>query len=61
MGDLQCTRRLENAWFRLGSLVEMANKRLRHLPSLEDASRVDFEVTLFSGFCKFGSASMLAL
>ena len=59
--DLQCIWKLENAWFELVSLVEMARKRLGQVSSLEIAFMPDFDLTLFSGFCKFGSHSMLAL
>ena len=61
MDDLQCSRKLENAWFGLVLLVEMARRRLRYLPSPENASMIDFDLKLFSGFCNFGSHSITAL
>ena len=57
--DLQCSRKLENAWLWLVSLMEVARKRLRCLPSPEITSNLDFDPTLFLGFCKFGSASTI--
>ena len=45
--DLQCTGGLENDWSRLLSLAEGARKRLGEVSSLEDASKWDFDLTLF--------------
>ena len=48
---------LENACFGLLSLVETARKRLGQIPGLEDASKWDFDLTLFFDFFESDSCS----
>ena len=57
MNDVQRLGGSANVWFCLLSLVEVSRKRLRQVSSLETASRLDFDLTLFWCFWKLCSCS----